>query len=135
VSAPGATVGAAPSLTEFFDGARAGRLVVQRCARCGEPAVPPKALCPACHAGEWTRLPLAGEGEVASFTVIRVPPGRLAADAPYAIVVVRFPEAVSLLGRTRDVPLEALRVGLPVRFAGTADPAAHPPVILFGPRP
>lgn len=134
MSAPAAARGGALGLAEFFDSARTGRLVVQRCARCGEAAVPPKALCPGCHAGEWTRLSLAGEGDVATFTVIRVPPGRLAAEAPYGIVVVRFPEGVSLLGRTRDVPLEALRVGLPVRFAGTADAAASPPVLLFAAR-
>jgi uncharacterized OB-fold protein len=135
VTVPVATASGPLTLKEFFDGVRAGRLVVQRCAGCGEPAVPPKRLCPACHGGEWERLTLGGEGEVASFTVIRVPPGRLAADAPYAIVVVRFPEGVSLLGRTTGLALEALRVGLPVRFVPPTDPAADPPVVTFAPRP
>jgi len=134
MSAPAAVSGAPPTLKEFFDGVRAGRLVVQRCRGCGEPAVPPRALCSACHGREWERAAIRGEGEVASFTVIRVPPGRLVAEAPYAIVVVRFPEGVSLLGRTTGIPLEALRVGLPVRFAGPADPAAELPVVTFAPR-
>jgi len=134
VRAPAAAAAGALTLKEFFDGVRAGRLVVQRCRRCDELAVPPKALCPGCHGREWERAAIHGEGEVASFTVIRIPPGRLAAEAPYAIVVVHFPEGVSLLGRTTGIPLEALRVGLPVRFAGPADPAAELPVVTFAPR-
>lgn len=134
MTAPAAIAGGALTLKEFFDGVRAGRLVVQRCAGCGEPAVPPKLLCPGCHGREWERMALGGEGEVDSFTVIRVPPGRLAAEAPYAIVVVRFPEGVALLGRTTGLALEALRVGLPVRFVPPTDPAADPPVVTFAPR-
>ncbi|MGH7320278.1 MAG: Zn-ribbon domain-containing OB-fold protein [Candidatus Rokuibacteriota bacterium] len=122
------------SLRDFFDGVRAGRLYVQRCSSCDELAVPPKAFCPSCRSTAWERAPLAGDGEIASFTVIRVPPGPLAARAPYAIAVVKFPEGVSLLGRVEGLPLEALRIGLPVRFVPPADPAANPPVIAFGPR-
>jgi uncharacterized OB-fold protein len=133
VSVSGAASGAL-TLKEFFDGVRAGRLVVQRCGSCGTPAVPPKAFCPVCQRREWERTPLEGAGEVASYTVIRVPPGRLAAEAPYAIVVVRFPEGVSLLGRTTGLALDALRVGLPVRFVPPADPALEPPVVTFAPR-
>jgi uncharacterized OB-fold protein len=121
------------TVKEFFDGVRGGQLVVQRCAGCGELAVPPKLTCPGCHGRAWSRVPLAGEGVVTSFTVIRVPPGPLAGQAPYAIAVVRFPEGVSLLGRISGLPLEALRVGLPVRFVGP-EPAAEPPVIAFAPR-
>jgi len=65
--------------------------------------------------------------------VIRVPPGPLLAEAPYGIVVVRMAEGVSLLGRLVAAPIEALRVGLPVRFVPPADPAAEPPVIAFRP--
>jgi uncharacterized OB-fold protein len=135
VTSPPATASGAPlTLAEFFEGVRAGRLVVQRCTACGELAVPPKLRCPACRAGGWERVGLGGEGEIASFTVIRVPPGPLAGEAPYAIAVVRFPEGVALLGRVTGVPLEALRVGLPLRFVAPTDPAAQPPVITFVPR-
>jgi uncharacterized protein len=134
VSAPAATADAtrAMSTREFFDGVRDGRLVVQRCAACGALAVPPKAVCPGCEGLRWDRATLTGNGEIASFTVIRVPPARLAALAPYVVAVVRMAEGVSLLGRLTGVPLDAVHVGLAVRFAGSpAD--ADPPVITFGP--
>lgn len=130
---PAAEAAAAMTIREFFDGVRAGRLTVQRCAGCGALAVPPKAICEACEATAWARAPLGGDGTVASFTVIRVPPARLAAEAPYAIVVARMAEGVSLLGRFAGAPLDALRVGLPVRFV--PPPAGvDPPVITFAPR-
>ncbi|HEV8309809.1 MAG TPA: Zn-ribbon domain-containing OB-fold protein [Methylomirabilota bacterium] len=128
------TDGQVLTLKEFFEGVRAGRLVVQRCTACESLAVPPKALCPACHARAWERVPLQGEGEVASYTVIRVPPAPLAGQAPYAIAVVRFPEGVSLLGRLTGVAVDAVRVGLPVRFIAPADPTTDPPIITFTPR-
>jgi len=118
---------------EFFDGVRAGRLVVQRCAACGALAVPPKAVCPTCESTRWDRATLGGDGEIASYTVIRVPPGQLAADAPYVVAVARMAEGVSLLGRLTGVPIEAIGVGLPVRFAGALRDA-EPVVIAFRPR-
>lgn len=132
MSMPAAAVPATGRMTtrEFFDGVREGRLVVQRCAGCGTLAVPPKAVCPDCEAESWSRTALGGDGEVASYTVVRVAPARLAAEAPYAVIVVRMAEGVSLLGRLNGAPIDAVRVGMPVRFV--APPAGlDPPVIFF----
>jgi uncharacterized OB-fold protein len=118
---------------EFFEGVRAGRLVVQRCAACSALAVPPKAVCPACESTRWDRATLAGDGEIASYTVIRVPPGQLAADAPYVVAIARMVEGVSLLGRLTGVPIESVAVGMPVRFVGALRDA-EPAVIAFRPR-
>jgi uncharacterized OB-fold protein len=107
-----------PSITvrAFFERARAGQLTAVRCGSCGELAMPPKELCPNCHAHAWQPVPLAGDGTIASFTVIRVAPRAHAADVPYAVAVVRLKEGVSILGRIVDIPLDKLAVGLPVRF-------------------
>ena len=135
MSVPAATADAARGMTtrEFFDGVRAGSLVVQRCAACHTLTVPPKVVCPECEGFAWERAPLGGDGEIASYTVIRVAPAQYAADAPYVIAVVRMTEGVSLLGRLTGVPVDSARVGLPVRFAGGAA-NADPPVITFRPR-
>ena len=107
-----------PAITvrAFFERARAGQLIGVRCGSCGELAMPPRELCPTCHAHTWQTVTLAGEGTIASFTVIRVAPRAHAADVPYAIAVVRLKEGVSILGRIVDIPLDTLAVGLPVRF-------------------
>jgi hypothetical protein len=106
---------------------------VQRCAACGALSVPPKAVCPQCEGERWDRAVLGGDGEVASYTVIRVAPARFAAEAPYVVAVARMAEGVSLLGRLTDVPVDAVQVGMPVRFAAPAA-GADPAVILFRPR-
>jgi len=104
------------TLQNFFEEARAGRLTGIRCGRCGLLALPPKALCPTCQQRQWEPVPLAGTGTVTSFTVIRIPPRGRAAEAPYAVAVVKLSEGVSLLGRVVDIPFDALGAGLPVRF-------------------
>jgi uncharacterized OB-fold protein len=104
------------TLKHFFEEARAGRLMGIRCAECGALALPPKEFCPTCQQRHWEPVPLTGTGSVTSFTVIRIPPRGRAAEAPYAVAVVKLDEGVSLLGRVVDVPLDSLTSGLPVRF-------------------
>ena len=119
------------TLKAFFEEARAGRLTGIRCARCGEIAIPPKEFCPACQERAWEPVPLDGHGTITSFTVIRVPPRGRAEEAPYAVAVVKLDEGVSLLGRILDIPLDALKVGMPVRFRPLI--REDQTVIAFGP--
>jgi len=101
---------------QFFERAGAGRLTGVRCTKCGALAIPPKEFCPACGHHGWEEVALSGEGTIASFTVIRVPPRGFAGEAPYGIAAVTLKEGVSILGRVVHIPLDTLAVGLPVRF-------------------
>ena len=101
---------------QFFEKAAAGELPAVRCGRCGALAIPPREFCPECSARDWQPAALSGDGAIASFTVIRVAPKGYAGEVPYAIAAVQLKEGVSLLGRVVDIPLEKLRIGLPVRF-------------------
>ena len=65
--------------------------------------------------------------------MIRVPPAQFAAEAPYVVVVARMAEGVSLLGRLTDAPIDAVSIGMPVRFV-TRPVSDDPPVIAFRPR-
>jgi DUF35 OB-fold domain, acyl-CoA-associated len=49
------------------------------------------------------------------------------------VTVARMVEGVSLLGRLTGVPVDAVHVGMPVRFVGSLA-NADPPVIAFRPR-
>jgi len=104
------------TLKNFFERAREGTLTAVRCGKCGALAMPPKEFCPMCQQRDWTPVPLTGDGTIASYTVIRVAPARFLTEAPYAIAVVALREGVSLIGRIVDIPLDALAIGLPVRF-------------------
>jgi uncharacterized OB-fold protein len=118
-------------LKSFFEEARAGRLTGIRCDRCGELAIPPKQYCPRCHERAWQPVPLSGQGTIASFTVIRVAPRSHTGQTPYAVAQVELTEGVRLLGRVVDVPLDALAIGLPVRFRPLVE--NDQTVIGFGP--
>lgn len=104
------------TLQSFFEQAREGKLVGIKCGGCGALAIPPRELCPACGRRQWSPVPLSGDGEIASFTIIRIAPRGHAGDAPYAIAAVRLVEGVSLLGRVVDIPFDDLAIGRKVRF-------------------
>jgi hypothetical protein len=119
------------TLQTFFEEARAGRLTAIRCGSCGELAVPPKEFCPACQHRGWAPASLRGAGTITSFTVIRIPPRGRAPEAPYAVAVVKLDEGLSMLGRVVDIPLEALKTGLPVKFRPVVSEGQT--IIGFGP--
>jgi uncharacterized OB-fold protein len=119
------------TLQSFFAEARAGRLTALRCAGCGALAVPPKEFCPTCQARRWEPVPLSGAGKVISYTVIRIPPRGRASEAPYAVAVVKLDEGLSMLGRVVDVPLDTIKIGLPVKFRPLVSEGQT--VVGFGP--
>ena len=104
------------SLKNFFERARDGQLTGIRCGGCGEVAIPPKQFCASCGARAWEPVALAGDGTLASYTVIRVAATKHAADAPYAVGVVKLKEGASIFARIVDIPFEKLEIGLPLRF-------------------
>ena len=118
-------------LKGFFEEVREGRLTGIRCGGCGALAIPPKEFCPSCGQRDWAAVPLAGDGTVTSFTVIRVAPRGFAGQTPYAIAAVQLREGPSLLGRVVDLPLEALKIGLAVRFRPLVE--GENTMIGFGP--
>jgi 3-oxo-4,17-pregnadiene-20-carboxyl-CoA hydratase alpha subunit len=119
------------NLKDFFAEVREGRLTGIRCTQCRELSIPPKEFCGSCGKRAWESVLLAGDGTISSYTVIRVAPRGHAGETPYAVAVVRLTEGVSLLGRVTGLPLESLRVGLPVRFRPLV--TGTETVIGFGP--
>jgi uncharacterized OB-fold protein len=87
----------------FWDGAARRELLVQRCARCAAWLWQPRPLCSRCHAPDpvWTRV--AGDGRVASWTVIRPPVLPAWADrVPFVVLLVELDEGVRMLGYLVD---------------------------------
>jgi uncharacterized OB-fold protein len=64
---------ASPDTQFFWDGVRARRLLVQRCADCGALRHPPRPMCPHCHSLDWAPFESAGRGTVLSAVVMRHP--------------------------------------------------------------
>ena len=87
----------------FWDACRRGELWIQRCTRCESWLWQPRPICSHCQTPDpvWTRV--SGDGQVASWTVIRPPTlPAYAEKVPFVILLVQFDEGVRLLGYLVD---------------------------------
>lgn len=100
---------------EFYQFCKQHELRFQRCRDCGAWRHMPRESCQACGSFNWAWERVAGKGQVFSWTVIHraLHPG-FAAELPYAAVVVELEEGVRIVSHVLDLPVDQLRVGLPV---------------------
>ena len=86
------------SLTRpFWDHARAGRLAVQACARCGDLHFPASPVCPKCLSSDQNWQVVSGRGEVLSWVVFhRAYWDSFQEDLPYTVCLVRLDEGPML---------------------------------------
>ena len=93
------------------------RLVVQRCAACGQTRLPPAPLCPECRSGDSDWKELSGRGEVYTYTIVHRP---IAAGQklPYVIAVIALEgaEGVRMISNLVGVEPETVAIGLPVEL-------------------
>lgn len=98
----------------FWDGARAGQLLIQRCKSCGTLRHPPGPVCPSCHSFEWDTLQSSGRGTVYSFVVMHypeVPPF----DHPNPIALIELEEGTRLISQLVGVAPGEVRIGQAVQ--------------------
>jgi uncharacterized protein len=82
----------------YWQGARDGKLLLQRCGDCGKPRFFPRYLCPECGSErtEWTEA--SGRGTVHSFTIVhRAAFPEFQARAPYAIALIDLAEGPRMM--------------------------------------
>jgi uncharacterized OB-fold protein len=110
----------------YFEAARAGRLVVRRCGRCGLLRYPPGAGCPWCGAREATWEAVSGRGTIYSYEIVvqAIQPG-FRDWAPYPVVVVELDEQ-----RGVPTPDEGLRLVANLLAADGAAPEAEARVAI-----
>lgn len=103
-----------PDTAFFWEGLRAQRLLIRRCARCGHLHHPPGPMCPACQASEWDSVEVSGRGVIHSFVVVHQPqlPGF---DYPLPVALVELEEGVRLVGNLSGIPLARVSIGMPVQ--------------------
>ena len=90
----------------FWDGVAGGRLLIQRCSRCGVLRLPAVPMCGACHSTEWDTVQSEGRGRVLSWIVSRHP--RPEVDEPARLVVlVQLDEGVRLVANLVGVEVGA----------------------------
>lgn len=88
-----------------------------RCQNCGEVFMPPKYVCTKCSSANLERFDLSGEGEIHTFTTIRVAPVEFGDQVPYDIAVVKLKEGPKITARLTAEESRKVEMGAPVSFA------------------
>jgi uncharacterized OB-fold protein len=106
-----------PAVTEdtafFFEGARRGLLLIQRCSSCGTLRHPPRPACAVCRSFDWDTVTASGRGTVYSYVVVHHPQVP-AFDYPLPIALVELEEGTRLVADLLGVAPDAVRIGMPV---------------------
>jgi uncharacterized protein len=106
-----------PALTQdnafFFEGARRGELLIQRCGSCGTLRHPPRPACAVCRSFEWDTVEATGRGTVYSYVVVHHPQVP-AFDYPLPIAVVELEEGTRLVADIVGVAPDAVSIDMPV---------------------
>lgn len=94
----------------FWEGAAAGKLLIQRCKGCGTLRHPPGPVCIACHSFDWDTVESAGKGSIYSYVVMHypeVPPF----EHPNPIALIELDEGTRLIAGLVGVTRDEIRIG------------------------
>jgi uncharacterized protein len=104
-----------PALTQdnafWFEGARAHRLLIQRCTSCGTLRHPPLPACGTCQSFEWDTVESSGRGVLYSFVVVHYPQVP-SFDYPLPIALVELEEGTRVVANIDGVEPDALQIGM-----------------------
>ncbi len=101
-----------PDAAPYWEGARHGKLLLQKCGGCGLVRFYPRALCPSCWSDRADWIEASGGGTVHSFTVIHRPPApAFAANVPYVVALIDLDEGPRMMANVtgdgaRDVRID-----------------------------
>lgn len=115
----------------FWEGAAAGRLLLQRCRPCGKVQFFPRVVCVDCFSGDLEWVQASGWGSVHSFTWVRVPRNpAFKEEVPICYANVILDEGVILESRVVGEDVKMVKIGAKVRaaFLATSDPEVKLPV-------
>ncbi|MDY6827941.1 MAG: OB-fold domain-containing protein [Pseudomonadota bacterium] len=106
-----------PLNQQFWELCQTGWLHIQRCTGCGAWRHLPRYQCAHCGSMQWEWAISTGKGSLFSWTIVHQPmhPG-FASETPYAAVVIELEEGVRMVSMLRGLPLDALRLGLPLEL-------------------
>lgn len=120
---------------QYWDAARSGTLLIQRCSACDTHQFYPRRHCATCFAPNPEWVAASGRGALHTFSVIyRSTNPEFADDCPYVFAIVELEEGVRMATRIVDGAPERLRCDAPVRVAWTDDDPPLPVFVLEEPK-
>lgn len=100
----------------WFEGARQGRLLIQRCTACGALRQPPGPACPSCRSFDWDTLESSGRATLHSYTIVHRPQDS-AFTYPLAIGLADLEEGTRLVADIAGIAPADLVIGMPLEVA------------------
>ena len=104
-----------PAITQdnafWFEGARAHRLLIQRCTSCGTLRHPPLPACATCGSLEWDTVESSGRGILYSFVVVHYPQVP-AFEYPLPIGLVELEEGIRVVANIGGVEPHDIEIGM-----------------------
>jgi uncharacterized OB-fold protein len=92
---------------KFFEGLKEGKIYMTQCRKCGEKFFPPQADCPNCLESDMDWIPLSGEGELLTCTMILIKPSSYSHYGNYIVGIAQMKEGVKVLAWLKiDDPLK-----------------------------
>jgi uncharacterized OB-fold protein len=86
---------------KFFEGLKEGKIYMTQCKNCGEKFFPPQDDCPKCPGSSMDWIPLSGEGELLTCTIIFVKPSTFTHYQDYVVGISQMKEGVRVLAWLR----------------------------------
>lgn len=115
----------------YWEGAAAGKLLLQKCKKCGKLQFFPRAACVGCFSGDLEWVTASGKGKLHSFTWVRVPRNpAFKEEVPICYANIILDEGVIMESRIVGGGVQNVKLGdrVKVAFQETADPAIKLPV-------
>lgn len=102
----------------YWDSLKSHSIAVQKCDDCGTFRYVPKEICAKCQSTKATWTPIAGTGEIYTYTVVRrAPTPSYQEEAPYALVHVTMDEGFRMIAGIKVDDPETVEIGQRVRVA------------------
>ena len=118
-----------PETRHFWEGCRAGELLLQRCQACAKSYFPPRPFCPKCGSREVEVYPASGDAILYSYVINHRPRPDMGTE-PHSIAVVELAEGPRMMTNVINCPQtpEALQLDMPLKvtFAPQTDDITLP---------
>ena len=103
------SVPATPGSEAYWEAAKAGKLTMRSCNKCGKLHYYPRGICPYCMSTDLAWKEMKGTGTVYTYSVMR------AAKPPYVIGYVTLDEGLSMMTNIVDVDPDKVKIGQKVK--------------------
>ena len=117
----------------YWEGLKAERLLIQRCAGCGIWQWGPEWICHGCHSFDLSWREINGRGRIYSYERPHHPVhAALNGHGPYIAVLVELPDYgnIRMVGNLLGDPLQTVTIGAPVEAVFEPHDSADPPYTL-----